>query len=533
MKQKLRILLLVSLFVGQFANAQFENNQKDIIDVLNYNFQIEIADSTNSISVKAQERILLLTKVDYIFLQLKNKNSEGLGMQISSLKNKFGVALGYTHQNDTITIFNPGNWQLNDTLQIEISYSGVPKDGLYIKDNRFGKKTFFGDNWPNRAQYWLPVIDHPSDKATVEFHITAPHHYDVIASGKLMSKSTLADSRNLFHYKTYVPLSTKIMVFAAADFQTKNYEIVKDIIVSSWIFKEEPKVGLDDYKDAVDALKYYDSLIGPYSYEKLANVQSKTRFGGMENAGNIFYYEESITGNQTVEALVAHEVAHQWFGNSVSEENWSDIWLSEGFATYLTDLYLENKYGEEKLIERMEMEREKVLKYFNTDQSKSIVYIEKENLFKLLNRNSYEKGAWVLHMLRAKVGYKTFFKILREYYASYKNTNANTAEFIALAERVSQQNLQIFFNQWLYKSGIPKVKISYTIKKRCIKFTVEQKSDVYNLDLPIKVQNGSKEQNLVLSLQKQTQKFRFKNKLKSIEIEVIVDPDVQVLFESY
>ncbi len=253
----------------------------------------------------------------------------------------------------------------------------------------------------------------------------------------------------------------------------------------------------------------------------------------MENAGNIFYYEESITGNQTVEALVAHEIAHQWFGNSVSEKNWSDIWLSEGFATYLTDLYLENKYGKEKLIERMKMERDKVLKYHAKANPEAIVYTEKENLFKLLNRNSYEKGAWVLHMLRVKVGDKVFFKILREYYASYRNTNANTAEFIAVVEKVSQQDLQDFFSQWLYKSGVPKIKVSYTIKKRCIKFTVEQKSDVYNLDLPIKVQYNNQQLKLVLSLHKQTQKFRFKNKLKSKEVEVIVDPNVQVLFEFY
>ena len=528
---KIKILLVFHLLVAQFVTAQFENKQKDVIDVLDYSFQIEINDSTNNIRVQANEKIVLLQKVDRIFLQLKNKNSKGFGMQVSSLKNKFGKVVNYTHKNDTLSILNSGNWIATDVLEFDILYEGIPEDGLYIKNNRFGKKTFFGDNWPNRAHYWLPVVDHPSDKARVEFLIKAPSHYNVIASGQFISKKAIDETSNLFHYQSRIPLSTKIMVFGAADFKTKEYARFKDVLVSSWIFKEEPNAGLDDYKNALEALKFYDSLIGPYSYEKLANVQSKTRFGGMENAGNIFYYEASITGNQTIEALVAHEVAHQWFGNSVSEEHWSDIWLSEGFATYLTDLYLENKYGKEKLQERMLMERDKVLNYHKNANPEAIVYHEKEDLFKLLNRNSYEKGAWVLHMLRIKVGDDAFFETLRKYYTAYRNTNATTTEFIVIAEKVSQQNLNDFFAQWLYKSDIPKLKISYVIKKRCIQYTVEQKSDVYNLDLPIKVLHTNQEQNLVLSVHKQTQKFRFKNKLKSKEVQVIVDPAVQVLFE--
>jgi len=416
-----------------------------------------------------------------------------------------------------------------DTVSMEIDYTGIPADGLIISKNKYGKKSFFGDNWPNRAHQWLPVVDHPSDKALVSFEIIAPKDMDVIASGKFLQRVRNEHSITWL-YQTDVPLATKVMVFGATPFHIKNYGMYHNIPVSGWIYKDAPVNGLDDYAVSMKILKYYDSLIGPYSYSKLANVQSKTRFGGMENAGNIFYYENSVDGNAKVENLIAHEIAHQWFGNSVTEKNWKDIWLSEGFATYLTDLYLEHTYGKKKLQERMKMERNKILRY-NQFIHQPVVYEEKENLMKLLNPNSYEKGAWVLHMLRNEIGDKAFFALLREFYGKYRNKNASTEDFIQLAEKISNMDLKRFFNQWLYKAGIPEIKISYAIKNKKIVLHIQQKGELYQLDFPLLITSDKDYKKLKLKINKENNTFDIP--LRSTKnLKIIPDPDTETLVKS-
>lgn len=531
MKKKLLIVFLVFLNINYIARAQFVNKQKDLIDISHYAFSIELSDSSDKIQAKAIITVLIKKNTHTFFLNLKNLDNKGKGMSIHSIIGKKGKPLSFLHIDDRVVITNKKKWKKNTKIQIEITYSGIPADGLYIRKSIYDKKTFFGDNWPNRAQYWLPVLDHPSDKALVDFYILAPRHFKVIASGKLISTKVWKGNKNYFHFKTRQPLPTKVMVLGAADFKIKELDTVKGIPVSSWIYQEAPENGFDDYKPAIDILQFYDSILGPYSYTKLANVQSKTRFGGMENAGNIFYFEESVNGRNQNESLIAHEVAHQWFGNSVTEKNWRDIWLSEGFATYLTDVYLEHKYGREKLKERMLMERQKVIKYVRDSKTQALVYNEKENLFKLLNRNSYEKGAWVLHMLRTKVGDEIFFRILKVFYKQYKNSNASTEDFIAVANRVASKDLKSFFKQWLYRSDIPNLQIAWKIKENTIIFDVLQKNKPFHLDLKIKIFNRNTSQYIPISVSKYTEHFEIPIKINKNDLQISIDPDVEVLFQ--
>lgn len=525
------ISILLLLTANIVCNAQLFNVQKDNIDVLKYQFHIQISDATNTIVAKANEAIFLKKRVDSIFLQLKTLKNDGKGMQVFSVKNQFEKDLAFKHTDDQLIIYNPGNWIPNDVLKLEIQYAGIPEDGLYISNNMHNRKTFFGDNWPNRAHNWLPVIDHPSDKALVEFFITAPNHYEIIASGGLVSKKAIQNDQNYYHFKTKQTLPTKIMVIGVADFKIKELDTIGGIPVSSWIYKETTDKAFDDYKPAVAVLKFYNSLLGAFSYEKLANVQSKTRFGGMENAGNIFYSEESANGKNKVEALVAHEVAHQWFGDAVTEKEWRDIWLSEGFATYLTDVYLEHTYGKEKLKERMKMERDKVIKYAAYSKIKPIVYDEDENLFKLLNRNSYEKGAWVLHMLRNRIGDEAFFKTLKQFYNKFKNKNADTADFIALASSISEMDLDSFFDQWLYRATIPNLKLDWKISANKLIIDVQQVNDVYQINLPVAVMYAENSQDFILNIYEEQHHFEFPVHIDTKKVSFIIDPEVVVLFK--
>ena len=153
------------------------------------------------------------------------------------------------------------------------------------------------------------------------------------------------------------------MVIGVAQFAIQYLEAVDNAQISSWIFPQDREKGFYDYALAVPITQWFIDRVGPYPFNKLANVQSKTQFGGMENAGNIFYSERSVTGERNSEGLIAHEIAHQWFGNSASEANWHYVWLSEGFATYFTNLYYEDIYGVENFRERLIQQRNQVIGY--------------------------------------------------------------------------------------------------------------------------------------------------------------------------
>src|SRR6266700_4268795 len=199
------------------------------------------------------------------------------------------------------------------------------------------------------------------------------------------------------------------MVIGAAGFAVQYSGTINGTPVYSWVYPENKEKGFYDYAQAVDILPFYIKHVGPYAYEKLANVQSKTIFGGMENAGAIFYSENTVTGTRVSESLLAHEIAHQWFGDMATETDWSHLLLSEGFATYMTILYFENKYGPDTARSMRTEDRNQVIE-FAKKYKKPVVDSSVTNYMELLNANSYQKGGWILHMLRMEAGDSAFWK---------------------------------------------------------------------------------------------------------------------------
>jgi aminopeptidase N len=417
------------------------------------------------------------------------------------------------------------------TRKYRIAYAGIPSDGLIISENRFGDRTFFGDNWPDRAHNWIPCIDHPSDKATVEFKVSAPDHYRVIANGRMVEETALDHQYKFTHWQTDVPLPTKVMVIGVARFAVENVENELNIPVSTWVYPQNAEEGFRDYRIATEPLGYYIQQIGPYPFSKLANVQSTTLYGGMENAGNIFYQERLVTGKQQQEGIIAHEIAHQWFGNSVSEGNWYHIWLSEGFATYLTDLYMENKYGDERFRMGMERERNIAIRYAGRNQS-PVIDTTITDYMDLLNPNSYQKGAWFLHMLRKELGDEVFWECLQSYYKAYQYSNALTGDLQQVAESISGKDLDYFFKQWLYQSGHPILDIRWQQEKSGIEIEIEQtqkgQTFIFPLELELVFRDGSMRCETV-KIDQPSENFVIPANMK-VE-KIIPDPDVWLLFE--
>lgn len=520
-------LILFTLLIFSFVGLHAQNAS---IDVIHYALKLHVYDSTNRISVEEQIEFNWMDTLQAPIFDLESLNSRGKGMVVSSVTNN-SSSLSFLHHGEQLKILglkSNGKKQFS----IIVKYDGIPSDGFVISANKYGDRTFFGDNWPNRAHLWFACNDHPADKATIAYEVTAPKNYEVIANGAFISRNEISDSEAQTKFQSSVVLPTKVMVVGIANFEIKNVSNTDSSIeISSWVYPQNSEKSFYDLVLAKEIFNYYVSWIAPYEYEKLANVQSTTRFGGMENAGCIFYDENAFNGKRTSEALIAHEIAHQWFGNSASESDWPHIWLSEGFATYFTDLYLEYKYGSERMQKQLAKERNEVIQFYR-NYPHPIVDTAYSDLMDLLNENSYQKGAWVLHMLRIKIGDELFHQSIVSYYNKYRLWNASTADFIKVVEEISQQKLDQFFNQWLFQSGHPQLKVSKKMKGKNCKMRIEQVQGETFQNIPLKIElvlsDGTKKyEDLILN--DKTIDFTFKCSKKIVQLNL--DPFVQLLFE--
>src|SRR6266487_1953584 len=296
MNKNLFILTLLTFFsVQTFAQLN------PALDVQHYRFAIQLNDSNNIIKAEAQITIKFLQDVNEVKLDLVQKKTSGKGMIVMNVKqNENGV--NFLQDSEHIVI-NAATKKGEEHIYT-IVYEGVPADGLIIDTNKFGHRTFFSDNWPNRAHNWLPCNDHVSDKASVEFIVTAPEHYQVVSNGVQIEETNFPNHLKLTHWKEDVPLPPKITVIGVADFAVNYAGSVDCIPVYSWVYPEDKDSGFYQYSIAKNILTWYIQHVGPYAYKKLANVQSKTIFGGMENANTIFYFENSV-GSTGLESLMA------------------------------------------------------------------------------------------------------------------------------------------------------------------------------------------------------------------------------------
>ena len=426
-------------------------------DARHYTFSITLNDSTNRIRGQAVIQVHFTGASPLLQLDLAGPKG-GKGMRVRTVA-EGRKTLSFVQDSAALHIRVRASAGSLHTYRID--YDGIPADGLIIGANRYGSRTFFGDNWPDRAHQWLPCIDHPSDKAPVDFIVTAPDHYQVVAPGVKTEETPLGGHQLRTHWSEKVPLPSKVMVIGVADFAISPPVTVQGIPVYSYIFPQDKDRGFQDYALADRILPFYIAKIGPYAYEKLANVQSKTIFGGMENASAIFYAEKSV-GSAGIEELMAHEIAHQWFGDAVTETDYRHLWLSEGFATYMTHLYMEDRYGADTLRAGMQADRHLVLGFARQHPVAVVDTGMQGDYMRLLNANSYQKGGWVLHMLRRSIGDSLFWEGIRRYYALYGGRNASTESFRAVMESVTGKDLGPFFTQWLYTPGVPRLDMIWT-----------------------------------------------------------------------
>ena len=536
-------LLIAVVFCSAVKPDNYQRNHN--VDVLHYTFNIILSDSTKSISGNTVVEVRFLTRsIKHFNLDLDNHDStSGTGMIVTNVSDD-GRPIHFFQSKEKLQIILDSPSLKDEIKKFSIQYSGIPKDGLIISKNKFGDRTFFGDNWPNRAHYWLPTIDHPYDKATCDFYVTAPSYYQVIANGSLADKINLNKNFTLTQWKESKPIASYLMVIGAARFAVQylpyfiqSEKEIECIPVETWVYPQDKEKGFYDFSPAEKIIKLFTKLIGPFPYEKLANVESKTIYGGMENASNIFYSEQEVTGTRQSLVTVAHETAHQWFGDAVTEDDWNHIWLSEGFATFFQNVFIKNEFGKDSLINSMKLEREQVINYNKANPNSTVIDTTIIDLINLLNINSYQKGSWVLRILQHLLGEKDFWKGIQLYYKTYRNKNALTKDFENIMEKASGKNLKQFFDEWIYKPGFPILKggWKYNNVSKILSLTINQSQlfkNSFRIPLDVGIYTAGKTEPEIKTFNVNKKENIFNIHFETKPARVTLDPGTWLLMKS-
>ncbi|HCY77164.1 MAG TPA: hypothetical protein DHV28_14685 [Ignavibacteriales bacterium] len=430
-------------------------------------------------------------------------------------------------------IFIKTEKEISDTFKINIAYEGTPQrggfDGFVFGEVK-GNSLIYNISEPNFASTWFPCDDDPADKAFLDIEITNDSQYVSVSNGLLKSVSISGDKKT-YHYQTLYPISTYLIAVYSALYQTfadvYNGLYGKDSMkIEYYVMPEHLEKARIDFGNHLDMMKTLSKLFGEYPFikEKYGVAEFLWNYGAMENQtitgiGYVF-----VSGNNFFEDTYVHELAHHWWGNSVGLKSWNDIWLNEGFATYSEALYAEAKNGKDAL-------KSKMLSKFS-DNFRGTLYAPKD----LFGETVYDKGAWVLHMLRIEIGDSSFFKSLHKYYDTYKYSNASVQDFKNVCENVSGINLDKFFDQWVF-TGTENIDCSYTLafpydgsNKKCT-ISINQNSRDYKefhfpLDIKFNFVDGSSAvQKVYIDEINKRFNFSFENKIETIDI----DPDFKLL----
>ena len=506
------------------------------IDILNYKFEIHLNDTSDIIYGSADIALNIKDSEDRVRLDLISQGKDGKGMEVKKVTFN-GSEVSYYHDNDVLLI-ETGAFEYTSRDIINVVYSGMPITGLIIGPNMHGDRTFFSDNWPNKARNWLPLVDHPYDKSTAEFVVIAPNHYQVISNGLLVEETNLNKELKKTHWKQSVPISCWLYALGVAEFAVDYVDYFEGKSIQTWVYKQDRDNGFYDFKiPTKHTMEFFSDYIGPFAYEKLANVQSNSVKGGMESATAIFYSDVSVTGDRSVRwrNVVIHEVAHQWFGNCVTEYDWDDVWLSEGFATYFTLMFREHAYGRDDFVNGLNDAKRLVYNHYKTDKESSIVHNNLKDMKDVLTYSlQYQKGAWVLHMLRNYIGEDNFRKGIRNYYKKYYNSTTTTNQFKTEMEVVSGMNLDTFFDQWLYKGGnmVLDGNWKFDEKKGRIEVNLNQvQNDGYLFEMPVELGISYNDKNLekIQTVKLEKEKGRFYIASDSKPISIKIDPNTKLL----
>jgi aminopeptidase N len=393
-----------------------------------------------------------------------------------------GGRVAFEHDGKTLTVPLPEKLKASPH-ELKVDYSAEPKQGVHFiaPDEKYPNKPVqaWTQGEPEFSRYWYPCHDDPNDKSTSETMITVPEGYLVVSNGRLAQRGNAEGEAGwvTFHWKEEVPHSAYLNSFAVGKFGMIEEEARG--VPLQYYFPESKRADARRlFGLTPDMLEVFESLTRvKYPFEKYSQIAVHDFVvGGMENVSATTLTDTRFPDERSEEdysarysrpdrnhiELVAHELAHMWFGDLVTAKHWSHLWLNEGFATYFQALYTERKYGKDEFRHDMLSKAETYFEEDDTMYRRSIVddtYVYADDVF---DGYAYEKASWMIHQLRYILGDELFFRSVAEFLRRYARANADTHDFMEVLEEMSGLSLEGYFEQAFYKAGHPEFEVSYS-----------------------------------------------------------------------
>ncbi|MEI6534796.1 MAG: M1 family aminopeptidase, partial [Verrucomicrobiaceae bacterium] len=384
---------------------------------------------------------------------------------------------------------------------VTVTYHVQPEHGLYFRTPELGYKPGDTQVWsqgePELHRYWFPGYDYPNQKFTSEVICHVPEGMKVVSNGTLASQTKGADGLVAWHWKQDKPHPNYLVALAAGYFHTIEDKL-GDLPLAISVPPSEKEQAANAFRDTKQIIDFYQHETGmPFPWDKYHQVYCLDFLaGGMENTSCTFeasslLFRDDTEQIRSARELDAHETAHQWFGDLVTCRDWSHLWLNESFASYYTLLYEEKAQGVDAMHYQLWRAAQKVL---DSADIKPIVWRDYTDPQLQFDYRTYPKGAWVLHMLRTRLGPDLYRKCIVTYLDRHRGGNVSTENLQDVIEELSGLSFDQFFDQWLYHGGVPELKIEYTwdAAAQQVKLTVKQMQKVtnevmlYRLDLPVR-----------------------------------------------
>ncbi len=527
-----------TIFYDEPDKKSSNNNELPLIDVTFYHINLELHDlKGNFYEGNVICDFKALSNVNMITLDLVD------ALKVTIVKSQ-NENLKFIQNNNQLKITFPKKMIIGQSYRIEINYGGKPqtiidsgiKKGMVYATHGNNEPVIATLSTPFLSHYWFPCNDKIADKAdSVQIDIILPDTtinnlpLIVVSNGKLQGQFRIKNNRKMFKWRHSYPIAPCYVFFAVSNYRKNTETILNDFghiqPIDFYVFEEDYEASLPQMEMTKNVVAFFTKKFGPYPFEEEQLAFAQIGFySGIETQTCPII--ENFTNRRFY--TIVHELAHAWFANNVTAKNWQNAWLHEGFATYAEVLWDEHKYGKSAY-------RNSIMKraYY---QGGTIYGEATTNPFQVFSGIVYNKGAYVLHLLRGLVGDEVFFSILQTYLQTYQYGNADTYDFIKICEAESGKDLQYFFNQWVFKEGHPIYNYTFyqNPKTNEIDFTIRQSQVTTTrkeFKMPIQLLLDLEYQDTIITIDNQEIKEEYTFKTNQKVIDIILDPNEWLLKE--
>lgn len=444
---------------------------------------------------------------------------------VTSVTNSENLPLKFKQTDKHLIVYLSKAYGYGETVSFTVEYHGKdPKYGLFFDDERPTNPQMVSTvSWPENAHHWIPCYDFPHDKVTNELIVTVKNNNKVLSNGRLVSvKEDKENGTKTFHWSEEFPHSTYLFMLAIGPFAViedslgslpVNYWIYeKDVEDARWIFKKTPSM-----------IDFFNTLYGyEYPWEKYDQVTTPRQGGGAENTsatalGEQVIHDKRAEQDFSWDRIIAHEIAHQWWGDLITLRTWAHTWLNESFGTYSDYLYTRHDKGEDEGAVDLLRKKNQYLREAHTRYMRPIVFNRYNRPHDNFDSHTYPKGACVLHMLRFIMGDKPFFRTLKHFLHKHEFQAVDTHDFMIAIKEVTGQNLDWFFEQFIFKPGHPVFDIGSTWDEESqkLKLKVIQTQDtskgipIYKIPVIIGITTPGKKTSEKVWIKQREQVFEF------------------------